>query len=80
MKNGYNHIYIQENKTRKGRNIMNDKTLVVLAICFLAGLATFRPDCPDLLELFKNFASGLYGLVTGYVVGKALNNNTSKRG
>jgi len=51
---------------------MNDKTLVVLAICFLAGLATFRPDYPDLLELFKNFASGLYGLVTGYVVGKAL--------
>jgi len=72
IENGYNHIYTQRDKIRRGRDNMNDKTLVVLAICFLAGLATFRPDCPDLLELFKNFASGLYGLVTGYVVGKAL--------
>ena len=55
---------------------MNDKTLVVLAICLLAILATYRPDYPDLLELFKNFASGLYGLVTGFVIGKAFNNGT----
>ena len=58
---------------------MNDKTLVVLAICLLAILATYRPDYPDLLELFKNFASGLYGLVTGYTIGRAIS-NSSKRG
>jgi len=58
---------------------MNDKTLVVLAICLLAILATYRPNCPDLLELFKNFASGLYGLVTGYTIGKVVGNGT-KRG
>jgi len=57
---------------------MNDKTLVVLAICLLAILATYRPDCPDLLELFKNFASGLYGLVTGYTIGKAFSNSTKR--
>ena len=41
---------------------MNDKILVVLAVCFLAGLATYKPDCSELIELFKILSSGLFGL------------------
>jgi len=58
-------------RMRKRRNIMNDKILVVLAVCFLAGLATCRPNCPELIELFKILSSGLFGLVTGVAIEKA---------
>ena len=58
---------------------MNDKILVVIAICFLAGLATYKPDCSDLIEFFKILSSGLFGLVTGVTIGKVVGNGT-KRG
>jgi len=58
-------------RMRKRRIIMNDKILVVLAVCFLAGLATYKPDCSELIELFKILSSGLFGLVTGVAIEKA---------
>jgi len=58
---------------------MNDKILVILAICFLAALATYKPDCSDLIEFFKILSSGLFGLVTGVAIERASKNGT-KRG
>ena len=55
---------------------MNDKTLVVSAICFLAALATYKPDCSDLIEFFKILSSGLFGLVTGVAIERASRNGT----
>ncbi len=57
---------------------MNDKILVVLAICFLAGLATCKQDCSELIEFFKILSSGLFGLVTGAAIEKVSKNRSNK--
>ncbi len=56
---------------------MNDKTLVVFAITLISCLATYGaievhslPTLKALYGLFGMFGSGLFGLVTGIIIGK----------